>query len=123
LDRINYTKPRLKVLYSTNQACKYFCLITYEKALEFKPDDHQAWYNRGNALADLGHNEEAIESYDKALEFKPDYHQAWYGRGNALLNSCVGYIPRRLRRDFKLCNGNRRFASKTLSIPRPLAAG
>ncbi len=59
-------------------------ITSYDKALEFKPDYHEAWNNRGNALSDLGRKEEAITSYDKALEFKPDYHEAWYSRGNAL---------------------------------------
>jgi tetratricopeptide (TPR) repeat protein len=59
-------------------------LASFDNALEFKPDLHQAWYNRGNALRNLGRNEEAIASYDRALEFKPDLHQAWNNRGNAL---------------------------------------
>ena len=59
-------------------------IASYDKALEFKPDFHRAWYNRGNALGNLGRLEEAIASYDKALEFKPDYHAAWNNRGNAL---------------------------------------
>ncbi|AVZ30340.1 tetratricopeptide repeat protein [Nodularia spumigena] len=59
-------------------------LASYDKALEFKPDYHQAWYNRGYALDDLERNEQAIASYDKAVEFKPDKHEAWNNRGNAL---------------------------------------
>ncbi|MEO1743178.1 MAG: tetratricopeptide repeat protein, partial [Cyanobacteria bacterium J06629_9] len=58
---------------------KYFTLgrkedaiDSYDKAIEFKPDYHQAWYNRGVALAALGRKEDAIDSYDKAIEFKPD---------------------------------------------------
>jgi tetratricopeptide (TPR) repeat protein len=34
----------------------------------------------GNALENLGRNEEAIASYDKALEIKPDKHEAWYNK-------------------------------------------
>ncbi|MCA2814274.1 MAG: tetratricopeptide repeat protein [Microcystis sp. M090S1] len=59
-------------------------IASYDKALEIKPDYHQAWYNRGVALGNLGRLEEAIASYDKALEIKPDYHEAWYNRGFAL---------------------------------------
>ena len=55
----------------------------WDKAIEFKPDDHDAWTNRGNSLSALGRNEEAIASYDKAIEFKPDLHEAWYNRGSA----------------------------------------
>ena len=59
-------------------------IASYDKALEFKPNDHDAWNNRGTALAELGRYEEVIASYDKALEFKPDDHEAWNGRGAAL---------------------------------------
>ena len=48
--------------------------------MEFKPDFHEAWNNRGYSLDNLGRYEEAISSYDKAVEFKPDYHQAWYNK-------------------------------------------
>jgi Flp pilus assembly protein TadD len=30
-----------------------------DQALEIKPDDHQAWYNRGIALGNLGRDEQA----------------------------------------------------------------
>jgi tetratricopeptide (TPR) repeat protein len=61
-------------------------IASYDKALEIKPDYHEAWYNRGVALGNLGRLEEAIASYDQALEFKPDYHEAWNNRGIALRN-------------------------------------
>ncbi|MEG4211562.1 tetratricopeptide repeat protein, partial [Microcoleus sp. S13_B4] len=61
-------------------------LASFDKALEFKPDDDKAWYNRGYALGNLGRWEEALASYDKALEIKPDYHVAWNNRGYALVN-------------------------------------
>ncbi len=59
-------------------------IASYDKAIEIKPDDHEAWYNRGISLDDLGRNEEAIGSFDKAIEIKPDDHEAWYGRGVSL---------------------------------------
>ncbi len=59
-------------------------IASYDKALEIKPDDHDAWNYRGVALDDLGRFAEAIASYDKALEIKPDDHEAWYNRGFAL---------------------------------------
>ncbi|MEG5056671.1 CHAT domain-containing protein, partial [Microcoleus sp. A2-C5] len=61
-------------------------IASYDKSLEFKPDDHSIWFIRGNVLGDLGKLEEAIASYDKSLEFKPDYHAAWFIRGNVLVN-------------------------------------
>jgi len=65
-------------------------IASYDKALEIKPDDDAAWYNRGIALCNLGRLEEAIASYDKALEFKPDLQVAWNNRGNAL--ACLGRL-------------------------------
>ena len=59
-------------------------IASFDRALEMKPDLHQAWYNRGVALADLGRLAEAIASYDRALEIKPDDHEAWNNRGIAL---------------------------------------
>ncbi len=61
-------------------------IASYDKAIEFKPDYHEAWSNRGNSLAALGRREEAIASYDKAIEVKPDYHEAWNNRGVSLKN-------------------------------------
>ncbi|MEG5065730.1 tetratricopeptide repeat protein, partial [Microcoleus sp. B3-A4] len=61
-------------------------IASYDKALEIKPDDDAAWYNRGYALRNLGRWEEAIASYNKALEIKPDLYEAWYNRGIALGN-------------------------------------
>ncbi|AKE66033.1 TPR domain protein, putative component of TonB system [Microcystis aeruginosa NIES-2549] len=59
-------------------------IASYDQALEFKPDDPDAWNNRGVALGNLGRFEQAIASFDRALEIKPDYHQAWDNRGIAL---------------------------------------
>ena len=61
-------------------------IASYDQALEIKPDKHEAWYNRGNALGNLGRFEQAIASWDRALEIKPDYHEAWNNRGIALGN-------------------------------------
>lgn len=60
-------------------------IASLDKAIEFKPDYHQAWINRGLALVNLGRYEDAIASWDKAIEIKPDYHDAWYNRGLTLV--------------------------------------
>lgn len=59
-------------------------VVSWEKAVELIPDYHQAWYNRGVALAVLGRNKEAVNSYDHALQFQPGNHDTWNNRGNAL---------------------------------------
>ncbi len=56
-------------------------IASYDKAVEIKPDFHQAWLNRGIALSELGSLEEEIASCDKAVEIKPDFHQAWFQPG------------------------------------------
>ena len=67
-------------------ACRNYeaAITNYEKALAINPDNHQAWYARGNTLDNLVRLEEAIASYDQAVAIKPDYHQAWSNRGEAL---------------------------------------
>ncbi|MFN6275383.1 MAG: tetratricopeptide repeat protein, partial [Microcystis sp.] len=59
-------------------------IASFDRALEFKPDLHQAWDIRGVILNNLGRYEEALASSDKALEIKPDFDHAWYVRGFAL---------------------------------------
>jgi tetratricopeptide (TPR) repeat protein len=70
------------LLYAANESEE--AIASYDQALKFKPDYHEAWNNRGIALGNLERFEEAIASYDQALKFKPDYHEAWYNRGIAL---------------------------------------
>ncbi|MFN5893396.1 MAG: tetratricopeptide repeat protein, partial [Dolichospermum sp.] len=85
----NETKAELffELGYLHNVRKDYQAAISsYDKAVEFKPDYHQAWYSRGNSLYNLGRYEEAISSYDKAVEFKPDDHEAWNNRGISLKN-------------------------------------
>ncbi|MGB7708574.1 MAG: tetratricopeptide repeat protein [Microcoleus sp.] len=56
-----------------------------DKALEQKPDLHQAWYNRGVALADEKLYSEAIASYDKTLQLRPNSPpEVWNKRGTAI---------------------------------------
>jgi CHAT domain-containing protein/Flp pilus assembly protein TadD len=59
---------------------------SYDRAIFFKYDHHNAWHNRGISLRNLGRYEEAIESYDRAISFQHDLQEAWNGRGNSLGN-------------------------------------
>ena len=80
-DRVYFLQEQ-GYLFASNQDWE-LALSSFDRVLKFKPDDHEAWYNRGVALGSLGRSEEAIASYDKALEFKPDDHEAWYNRACA----------------------------------------
>ena len=72
-----------RLLRADSKKCEE-SLAYFNEAITLKNDFYEGWYNRGNALKDLGRHEEAINSYDKALEIKPDYYYAWNNRGNLL---------------------------------------
>ncbi len=61
-------------------------IAAYERAIEIKPDSHEAFNNKGSALDKLGRYEEAIAAYERAIEIKPDKHEAFYNKGNTLGN-------------------------------------
>jgi tetratricopeptide (TPR) repeat protein len=85
--QLDNQKPRLLIqLGNLLYASKEYeaAIASYDQAVKLKPDYHQAWYNRGIALDDLGRFEEAIASYDQAVKLKPDDHEAWNNRGIAL---------------------------------------
>jgi tetratricopeptide (TPR) repeat protein len=68
-----------------NELGRYEEAITSaEKALEYKPNESDAWFYRGFALSGLDRHEDAISSYNKALEFKLDDCDIWFNRGNSL---------------------------------------
>ncbi|KAB8321224.1 CHAT domain-containing protein, partial [Tolypothrix campylonemoides VB511288] len=63
-------------------------VASYDKAIEIKPDKHEAWYNRGIALRHLKRYEDAVASYDEALRLTDyQYWLAWENRGIAVLYS------------------------------------
>ncbi|GAB5525165.1 MAG: hypothetical protein Roseis2KO_30370 [Roseivirga sp.] len=47
-------------------------IAAYEKAIEIKPDDHEAFNNLGIVYDDKGEYDKAIAAYEKAIEIKPD---------------------------------------------------
>jgi CHAT domain-containing protein/Flp pilus assembly protein TadD len=57
---------------------------SYDKALEFKPDDGKVWFDRGYEQDMKGDFEGAIASYEKALEVKPDQYEPWFNYGCTL---------------------------------------
>jgi CHAT domain-containing protein/Flp pilus assembly protein TadD len=57
---------------------------SWDKALELKPDKHEACFLQATAQEDLGKLEEALASYDKALKIQPYEHKYWYMKGLSL---------------------------------------
>ncbi len=89
-------------------------IASYDKALEFKPDKHEVWNNRGIALGNLGRLEEAIASYDKALEFKPDDTSAFYNKACCYaLHSQIDQVIQNLQRSIDLNPDKYREMAKT----------
>jgi tetratricopeptide (TPR) repeat protein len=84
-------------------------VVSYDKALEIRPDNDEAWYNRSTALFNLGRYEEAITSYDKVLQFNPSKHEVFYNKARccafqtdteaaiANLNSAIDLNPDKYR--------------------------
>jgi tetratricopeptide (TPR) repeat protein len=58
-------------------------MIDVSKAIEIKPDFHQAYFIRGFAYEMRDCSKEAILDYSKAIEIKPDSDFAYYYRANA----------------------------------------
>ncbi len=53
-----------------------------DQAIALKPDDAQAYLDRGNLQVDAGRYAWAIRDYGQAIALKPDYVAAWFNRGN-----------------------------------------
>ena len=65
-------------------------LQMYDKAIALKPDNADAYINRGRAYGKKGDNDRAIVDYTKAIELTNDYAVAYKNRGLAklLLREC-----------------------------------
>ena len=57
--------------FDTTSAINYL-----NKAIEFKPNYSEAFYNLGNTLTVKGDFRKAIKAFKKAIELKPDYFDA-----------------------------------------------
>jgi tetratricopeptide (TPR) repeat protein len=58
-------------------------LRDFNQAVRLKPNDAEAYYNRGTAYSQLGKYPEAAQDFEKAIQLKPDYLAAYLGRGLA----------------------------------------
>ncbi|MGD0999502.1 MAG: tetratricopeptide repeat protein [Candidatus Brocadiia bacterium] len=62
-------------------------LHVLDQAIALKPDDAEAWYNRGTACARIGRPEEALRDLDRAIALRPGDADAYYNRGNIHLDA------------------------------------
>ena len=53
-------------------------------ALNIRPHNHLAWYNRAVALDLSDRHEEAIANYRQAIMYKSDFYVAWHNLGTSL---------------------------------------
>jgi tetratricopeptide (TPR) repeat protein len=53
----------------------------YTEAIEYNPDNFEAYYQRANANASLRNYKVAIEDYNRAIEIHPKYADAYANRG------------------------------------------
>ncbi|MEH1974600.1 MAG: tetratricopeptide repeat protein, partial [Nostoc sp.] len=52
-------------------------IASYDQALKFKPDYHQAWYNKACCYAVQGNIEQALENLQQAINLSPDECREW----------------------------------------------
>lgn len=50
-------------------------IASYDKALEFKPDDHSAVYNKACCYALQGNIEQTLENLQQAINLSPDEYR------------------------------------------------
>ncbi|MGD1001534.1 MAG: tetratricopeptide repeat protein [Candidatus Brocadiia bacterium] len=58
-----------------------------DQAIVLRPDDAQAYLDRGNIQVEARRYAEGIYDYDQAIALKPDYVAAWYNRGNSYFSA------------------------------------
>lgn len=59
-------------------------VITSFNQIDLQLDAAQAWYEKGQKLANLGHYQEALESFNQAVAIQPQNCAAWVFRGVVL---------------------------------------
>ena len=61
-------------------------LDSFARALAQKPDDAEAYYNRGRVFIDLNRNADALADFQKVLALKPDHAEARFA-------ACFAELP------------------------------
>ena len=64
---------------------KYLEAISYyDRAIYFKNDYYECWFNKGFSFLKLKRLQESLHSFDQAIKLKPDFVAAWLNKGNVL---------------------------------------
>lgn len=94
---LDYKKSTVKYSSSTAYCChrngrylyeleKYeYAIHEYDKAVRYKPDDADIYFDRALCLGELKRYEEAISAYDASIKYKPNYINAYYNKGHTLV--------------------------------------
>ncbi len=56
-------------------------MIFFDKAILYNSENFEAYYYKGNCLANKKKYSKAILEYNKAIKYKPDYAEAFANRG------------------------------------------
>ncbi len=56
-------------------------IVWYNRALEFNPQNFEAYVNRGNTYEAMDAHHDAIADYNRAIELNPNYGGAYMNRG------------------------------------------
>lgn len=56
-------------------------MVEYNRALEFAPNNTDAYYNRALLYQRQGNSEAALSDFNKIIEIHPNYSEPYYGRG------------------------------------------
>jgi tetratricopeptide (TPR) repeat protein len=57
-------------------------LADFNEAVRLKPDNAEAYMNRGNIHSSIGNPDQAMADYNKAISLRPDFAAAYVNRGN-----------------------------------------
>ncbi|BAY07086.1 tetratricopeptide repeat protein [Calothrix sp. NIES-2098] len=76
--------PHYAITNKNSNISRYLLLEQqkFTQAIKIDPHDAVAYYNRGQARADLGDYEGTIADYTQAIKINPNYVDAYYSRGN-----------------------------------------
>ncbi len=56
-------------------------IVSLDKAIEYDPNNYEAYYYRGCAKENNFMSEEALADFMKSIEIKPDYYQPYFNIG------------------------------------------